>query len=182
MSYCKNCGRQLDEGENFCKNCGTKQDVAFDDVFDANRVNSTPYYDDTPPRQLSKGLQTFIKILLIIAIVAVLWEAGKFLIEGLQLSSEGGIQAIIDELVAADPDMAEVFSMIDAVKLEKVVNTVIIVGAIFALIPLCWILPMRKKILKAMKEGTTLTTGFKVCTLIFVNLILGIVLLCQKDI
>ncbi|MBQ2894851.1 MAG: hypothetical protein IJE92_04965, partial [Clostridia bacterium] len=121
-------------------------------------------------------------ILLIVAIATVLIDAGKFLIEGLQISQNGGLQAYIDQLILEDPSLAEVFAQIDIAQFEQVMETIVIVGAIFGLIPLLWVLPMSKKILKAMKEGTTLTTGFKVCTLIFVNLILGVVLLCQKDI
>lgn len=182
MKYCRNCGNQIADGENFCRNCGAKQDESFDNAFGGSQSNSSPYYEDVQPIQISKTMQIIIKILLIIAIATVLIDAGKFLIEGLSISQNGGLQAYIDQMILEDPSMAEVFEQIDITQFEKVLETIVIVGAIFALIPLLWVLPMGKKILKAMKEGTTLTTGFKVCTLIFVNVILGIILLCQKDI
>ena len=181
MKYCRNCGNPVADGENFCRKCGTKQEDSFGGSFDTNTVAS-PYYDDVQPIQISKTMQIIIKILLIVAIATVLIDAGKFLIEGLQISQNGGLQAYIDQMILEDPSLAELFAQIDMAQFEKVMETIVIVIAIFALIPLCWILPMSKKILKAMKEGTTLTTGFKVCTLIFVNIILGVVLLCQKDI
>ena len=176
MKYCKNCGNAIADDENFCRSCGAKQE----DSFDTNTVAS-PYYDDVKPIQISKTLQIVIKILLVVAIATVLIDAIKFLLDGLAVT-QVEIQAYIDQMVAADPSMAEVFDAIDSVQLAEIVKTVAIVGAVFGLIPLCWRLPMSKKILKAMKNGTTLTTGFKICTLIFVNVILGIVLLCQKDI
>lgn len=180
MKYCKNCGNPVADDENFCRKCGTKQEDSFGSPFDTNTVSS-PYYDEPQPRQISKTLQIIIKILLIVAIATVLIDAVKFLIEGLAVT-QVEIQAYIDQMVSMDPSMAEVFDTIDTAQLAEIVKTVVIVGTIFGLIPLCWRLPMSKKILKAMKEGTTLTTGFKICTLIFVNAILGIILLCQKDI
>ena len=181
MKYCKNCGNPVADGENFCRKCGTKQEDSFGGSFDTNTVAS-PYYDDVQPIQISKTLQIIIKILLIVAITIVLIYAGRFLVEGLRLSQNGSLQAYIDQMILEDPSMAELFAQIDMAQFEKVMETIVIVGAIFGLIPLLWILPMSKKIWKAMNEGTTLTTGFKICTLLFVNLILGIVLLCLKDI
>ena len=181
MKYCKNCGNPVADGENFCRKCGTKIEDSFGGSFDTNTVSS-PYYDDVQPIQISKTMQIIIKILLVVAIATVLIYAGRFLIEGLRLVQNGGLQAYIDQMIARDPEMAEFFAQIDMAQFEKVMETIVIVRAIFGLIPLLWILPMSKKILKAMKNGTTLTTGFKVCTLIFVNIILGVVLLSQRDI
>jgi hypothetical protein len=56
-----------------------------------------------------------------------------------------------------------------------------LVFGISSLIPLLWILPKRKKIISAMKGEITLSAGFKIGTLIFVNAIVGIILLCRKD-
>lgn len=49
------------------------------------------------------------------------------------------------------------------------------------LIPLIWCIPMTIKVYKAYKGEATLSVGFKVCTLLFVSLIGGILLLCDKD-
>lgn len=181
MKYCKNCGNPVADDENFCRKCGTKIEDSFGGSFDTNTVAS-PYYDDVQPIQISKTLQIIIKILLVVAIVMVFVDAGRCLIEGSALSSEAGLQAYIDQMIARDPEMAEFFAQIDIAQFQEVLETIVIVAAVIALIPLLWRIPMSKKILKAMKEGTTLTTGFKVCTLIFVNPILGILLLCLKEI
>ena len=54
-------------------------------------------------------------------------------------------------------------------------------GLIGGLIPLCWVIPMTIKINNSLKNNEPLTTGFKVCTLIFANVISGILLLCMKE-
>ncbi len=50
------------------------------------------------------------------------------------------------------------------------------------LIPLCWCIPMTVIAFKKLNKGERIGTGFKVCTLLFVSLIAGILLLCEKDI
>ena len=57
-----------------------------------------------------------------------------------------------------------------------VVGTVIL-G--LAIIPLAWCLPMTIIARQKIKKGQELGVGFKVCTLLFVNLVAGILLLCD---
>ena len=54
-------------------------------------------------------------------------------------------------------------------------------GLIGGLIPLCWVIPMTIKIHNSLKNGEKLSTAFKVCTLIFANIVSGILLLCMKE-
>lgn len=49
------------------------------------------------------------------------------------------------------------------------------------LIPLAWCLPITISICGKMKRGEPVGTGLKVCSLLFVNLIGGILLLCRSD-
>ena len=49
------------------------------------------------------------------------------------------------------------------------------------IIPLFWCIPMTVHIYKAYKGETTLSVEFKVCELLFVNLISGILLLVDND-
>lgn len=49
------------------------------------------------------------------------------------------------------------------------------------LIPLVWSIPMTISLGLKIKRGNRIGTGFKVCTLIFVNIIAGILLLCCKE-
>lgn len=49
------------------------------------------------------------------------------------------------------------------------------------IIPLAWCLPMTISYSKKIKNGEPVSTGFKVCTLLFVNLIAGILMLCDNN-
>lgn len=60
----------------------------------------------------------------------------------------------------------------------------LIIGCIaggWALIPLAWLLPITISIFKKLNKGEAIGTGLKVCALLFVNMIAGILLLCRSD-
>ena len=50
-----------------------------------------------------------------------------------------------------------------------------------SVLPLAWVIPMSIIILKKMKNKETIGVGLKICTLIFVNTIAGILLLCKNE-
>lgn len=59
-----------------------------------------------------------------------------------------------------------------------------IVGTVFLgvyLIPLAWCIPMTIEIYHHYKEGKELSVAFKVCTLLFVSVVSGILLLVDSD-
>lgn len=49
------------------------------------------------------------------------------------------------------------------------------------LFPLCWTIPMTMKYRKACEDNEPVSTGFKVCSLIFVSSVAGILMLCDND-
>lgn len=49
------------------------------------------------------------------------------------------------------------------------------------IIPLIWCIPMTMSVCKSMNEGESITTGMKVCSLLFVSLIAGIILLVMPE-
>ena len=51
----------------------------------------------------------------------------------------------------------------------------------FALFPLIWCIPMTIYLNGKLKSGEPIGIGFKVCTLLFVSLIAGILLLCRQE-
>lgn len=63
--------------------------------------------------------------------------------------------------------------------IAKIFMVLSCVVAAFALIPLCWMIPMTVKAFRKLDNDEPLSIAFKVCTLIFVNLISGILLLCM---
>ena len=49
------------------------------------------------------------------------------------------------------------------------------------LFPLAWMIPMTVTFNGKVKRGEPISTGFKVCILLFLNMIAGILLLCDND-
>lgn len=69
--------------------------------------------------------------------------------------------------------------------LQVIAEIFMVLGCIssgWALIPLCWTIPMTVKYFKSVKAGKDVSTGFKVCTLIFVSLIAGILMLVSDEV
>ena len=71
---------------------------------------------------------------------------------------------------------------------NKVLGTIakilLIVGVIctaWCVIPLAWTLPITIKINNRLKNNEPISTGLKICALILVNTVAGILLLCRKD-
>ncbi len=54
-------------------------------------------------------------------------------------------------------------------------------GATACLLPLAWCLPMTISIWKSLDNRQPISTAMKVCTLLFVNLIAGVLLLCDNE-
>ena len=60
----------------------------------------------------------------------------------------------------------------------------LIIGCVaqgWLLIPLAWMLPITISICGKMKRGESIGTGLKVCALLFVSLIGGVLLLCRSE-
>ena len=70
--------------------------------------------------------------------------------------------------------------------LKKAAKALMIVGTIVTslccyIIPLAWCLPMTLSYCKKIKNGEPISTKFKVCSLIFVSTVAGILMLCDHD-
>ena len=68
--------------------------------------------------------------------------------------------------------------------LETVIKVFLIIGCVaqgWLLIPLAWCLPITISVFKSLKENKPIGTGMKICTLLFVNMIAGICMLCIND-
>lgn len=64
------------------------------------------------------------------------------------------------------------------------VKVLMIIGTVFNglnLIPLAWCIPMTVSYFKKINNGEEISTRFKVCTLLFVSMIAGIIMLCDND-
>ena len=68
--------------------------------------------------------------------------------------------------------------------METVVKVFLILACVmqgWLLIPLAWCLPMTISVFHSFRDKRPISTGMKVCVLLFVSLISGILLLCMKD-
>ncbi|MDO4608039.1 MAG: hypothetical protein Q4B40_02465, partial [Clostridia bacterium] len=65
-----------------------------------------------------------------------------------------------------------------AAKILMIVGTVLM-G--LYIIPLAWCIPMTITYCNKLKNNEPISTGFKVCCLLFVSMIGGILMLCDKD-
>ncbi len=66
--------------------------------------------------------------------------------------------------------------------MQTIAKVFMIIGCIaygWTLIPLCWTIPMTVSYFKHVNSGVPVSVGFKVCSLLFVNLIAGILMLCD---
>ena len=65
---------------------------------------------------------------------------------------------------------------------KLIIKIFMIIGCIssgWSLIPLLWTIPMTVHVFKKLNNNEPIGTGFKICALLFVNLIAGIMLLCM---
>ena len=64
-------------------------------------------------------------------------------------------------------------------KIFMIISTVLI--GLFLLLPLAWKIPMTISYCKKIDNNEQVSTSFKVCTLLFVSLIAGIIMLCDNE-
>lgn len=63
----------------------------------------------------------------------------------------------------------------------KIFMIITCVGTGWLIIPLAWLIPMTCRISKRQKDNEKLSTGFKICVLLFANIVAGILLLCDEE-
>ena len=67
--------------------------------------------------------------------------------------------------------------------LKTAAKVLLIIGTViqgFYLVPLLWCLPMTISYFRKVKNNEEITSGFKVCVLLFVNAVAGILMLCDN--
>ena len=96
---------------------------------------------------------------------------------------------LIDEAVVCTKcgcatNQQSIFTKSESTELSTVAKIFMIIGTVLLglyIIPLAWCLPMTLTYFNKVKNGEQTTTGFKVCCLLFVSLIAGIIMLCDKN-
>ncbi len=81
----------------------------------------------------------------------------------------------------AQPPMRTANSgLVTAAKVLMILGTIIMALYTFG-IALAWCLPMTISYFRRTQDGRPISTGFKVCTLLFVSMIAGILMLCDNS-
>lgn len=70
-------------------------------------------------------------------------------------------------------------STLGTIALVFAIISCVIMG--FALFPLAWAVPMTVSMSRKLKNGQPISVGFKVCTLLFLSNVSGILLLCMPE-
>ncbi len=149
--YCTHCGAQVLKDAVICPKCGCS-------VKSRNTSN------------VGTGLQTAAKVLMILSCVGAAIAAVVMLILGIYASYAEGL--LIGTNYLDDPDLIELVELVDLMALFYVM-------AAFCGIALLWAVPMTVHYFKATKNKQPVGVAFKICTLLFVNTISGILMLCD---
>lgn len=194
MKTCKTCGKELNDDMQFCPNCGTRVDVK-DDAVQGETTTSSAYYGAQPNQNPNNyntynndggynnyngapnqqyygasnnyyppagvpgrptGLQTAAKVFMILSIVSCVIVAVYFILFSFVLGA-----------IADDDGFVTVIAGIYL--------------AVVSALSLAWTIPMFVSYNRKTKRGEQVSTAFKVCTLLFVNLIAGILMLCDNN-
>ncbi len=156
MKFCKNCGAQLADEAAFCTNCGTQaEQVAPQQPAAPQQAYAAPQQPYAAPQQQYAAPQQP-------------YAAPQ--------------QAYPQQAYAQQPyaPARPTSGITTAAKVFMILGTIATSLGGY-LIPLAWCLPMTIVYFKKLKTGQPISTGFKVCSLLFVSLIGGILMLCDKD-
>ncbi|MCH5154620.1 MAG: zinc-ribbon domain-containing protein [Clostridiales bacterium] len=73
---------------------------------------------------------------------------------------------------------------INTVDMKSIAKVFLVIGCVlngFYLLSLCWTIPMTVHYFNSVKQNKPVGTGFKVCCLLFVSLVAGILMLCEDE-
>ena len=152
MKFCKNCGAQLADEAAFCTNCGTQAEQAAPQQAAPQQPVQQAYA--APQQQYAAPQQQYA----------------------------APQQAYPQQAYAQQPyaPARPTSGITTAAKVFMILGTILTsIGGY--LIPLAWCLPMTIVYFKKLKTGQPIGTGFKVCSLLFVSLLGGIFMLCDKE-
>ena len=148
----------------YCSHCGTAiPDEAEICMHCGCRVGAPA---KKPQNENDKTLGLIAKIFLIITDVSIATSALSFLF----------IILVFGVLGKTIPG----FTPNDQIALA-IVNGTFVAMLIFALVPLAWCIPMTVVVHRRLRDKQPIGTGFKICVLLFCNVVSGILLLCMKD-
>ena len=152
--FCKNCGQEIAEGNAFCMSCGAPVEQQA-----AAQPAAQPAQQYVDPQPVAQPAQQYVDP-----------------------------QPIAQPVQQYAPQPAQQYAPQPATKqsgLATAAKVFMIIGTIMSafcyLIPLAWTIPMTVSYCKKLKNNEPISTGFKVCCLIFVSTLGGIFMLCDTN-
>lgn len=185
--FCPNCGTEIMKEALFCGNCGFKvEDFVINT--EAPAETAAPSFEFTPAQEEAPAEPEVIT-----------FEAAQPAPEApadepvqtqetpvFQTTQPVAAPAYEDDYNSEFQAGNQFQPLESGDTLVTVTKIFLIIGCVlnavsFWLIPLIWCVPMTLSIFKSFKTGRPIGMAMKICTLLFVNLIAGICLLCMKD-
>lgn len=170
MSCCKNCGAGLSAGAAFCVSCGTKVESGAV-VEPATQPAAAP---------VAQPAAAPVQEPVVVEATPIDDSQNPYAYAG-QASAQGNQPYAQPYEQAATPAVYEMSESDHTLRLVAfILNVVSTVAMAAFIIPLAWMIPMTVRSWGIYKGTKPNTVAFGVCTLIFVNLIGGILLLVSK--
>ena len=167
MKYCPHCGKEVLDEAVICPNCGCRTDYTAE----ASKTQSSR----------NKVLGTIAKILMLIQTISCGIAAIGMIITSIVLSITGGIVSGAIENGTASVPVAPDGSAPNPEIVFSILGVYFVVLAIAYLISLAWCIPMTITTWRKLQRRENMGVGFRVCVLLFVNMIAGILLLCLEE-
>lgn len=166
MKYCSHCGKEVLDEAVICPNCGC-------------RTNYTAQATQNAPSGRNKILGTIAKILMLIQTIGQGLAALGLIITAIVVNLSGEIAQGIYEYIQSNTTTPE--SVPAPELIIGIFVAYFIALAVGYLITLAWCIPMTITTWRKLQRRENMGVGFRVCVLIFVNLIAGILLLCLEE-
>ena len=186
MKICPNCGTQLPDNAAFCSYCGTS--VASADSFSQGAFSGGLQYQSAPQMQGQ-------------------YQSAPQMQNASEMQFNAQVQPEIQNMVKGfDPSAYTTAPAYDTANaavqyysfhdnpgatyrreegLATAIKVFMIIGCVLSInmlcIPLIWKIPMTIHAFKKINRDEAMGTGFKVCSLLFCNMIAGIMMFIIKD-
>ncbi len=167
MGYCSHCGNPIYEDDDVCEYCGRQ-------IYREN--GSETYYKNIGREQLitrQRG-NPYVAGKIFMLISVIICALGSILTMILCIS----LSTLFTNQEFLYGETIEGFETITL--LGANIKFIFIIAGIGALIPLCWYIPMTVYVFRCSREYEEIGVVFKICVLLFVNVIAGILLLCDN--
>ena len=173
MKYCTKCGTELTDESAYCSKCGAWQYVEAQQGQQNQSYQQGYQYQQPQKPPYNNSVATLNKVLLIImCAVLCLSLVLAIVCTAFSIAWFDEFQSEINKPSEELEDPRAVFWMF-----------AIIYAIYFWIggIPLAWTLPMTINYIKKNKANKPTSLAFKICTLIFANLLVGILMLCFEQ-